>query len=183
VCALRAAEREDLPIAGVVPIAPAGLDMPSWFGAIDNDPVVRSLLRLPLPEAVVQRTVGEVYRRLVFTSGEGIPPGAIAAFSAHHRDRDTVSRGLDVGRRMLPELRYPFHFGAVDAPVMLVWGDRDRMVAHEGSERLLAALPATRYERLPGIGHCPQVESPDAVADLLLDFVDGVETTLITTPR
>jgi pimeloyl-ACP methyl ester carboxylesterase len=44
------------------------------------------------------------------------------------------------------------------------------MVSHTGAERLLAALPDTRHEELARIGHCPQVEAPDAVADLLLDF-------------
>ncbi len=175
VCSLRAAEREDAPIASVVPIAPAGLQMPSWFNVIEGDPVVRSLLRLPLPPAVMQRMVGEAYRRLAFSRGDGIPPNAITAFSGHHRDRETVARGLTTGRRMLPELRYPFHFGKVRVPVLLVWGDRDRMVAHTGSERLLDALPGTRFELLEEIGHCPQVEAPDAVTELLLDFTGAPE--------
>jgi pimeloyl-ACP methyl ester carboxylesterase len=170
VAALRAAEREELPIAAVVPIAPAGLDMPVWFSAIERDPLVRTLLRLPVPQAVVQRMVGESYRRLVFPGGADIPAHAIAAFSRHHRDRDVVARGLATGKRMLPELRYPFHFDAVQVPAMLVWGDRDRMVSHTGSERLLSALPAARFELLPGAGHCPQVEAPGRVTELLLDF-------------
>jgi len=171
VATLRAAERDDLPLAAVVPVAPAGLDMPSWFTAIEGDPVVRSLLRLPLPEGVVQRMVGEVYRRLVFSDAATIPAGAIDAFSVHHRSREAVSRGLSTGSRMLPELRYPFHFERVDVPTLLIWGSRDRMVSHEGSERLLAALPDTRYALLDGIGHCPQVEAPDRVTELLLGIV------------
>ena len=96
--------------------------------------------------------------------------GAVDAFSVHHRSREVVSRGLATGRRMLPELRYPFHFERVDVPTMLIWGDRDRMVSHEGSDRLLAAIPGARYELLEGIGHCPQVEAPDRVTELLLDL-------------
>lgn len=170
VAALRAAERDDLPLAAVVPVAPAGLDMPVWFSAIEGDPVIRSVLRLPLPESVVQRMVGEAYRRLAFSNGKRIPAGAVDAFSVHHRSREVVSRGLATGRRMLPELRYPFHFERVDVPTMLIWGDRDRMVSHEGSDRLLAAIPGARYELLEGIGHCPQVEAPDRVTELLLDL-------------
>ena len=49
VCALRAAQREDLSLRGVVPIAPAGLDMPFWFGLIERDPLVRFVLGSPLP--------------------------------------------------------------------------------------------------------------------------------------
>lgn len=178
VAALRAAEREDLALAGVVPIAPAGLDMPSWFTAIDSDPVIRSLLRLPLPEAVLRRTVGETYKRLAFAHGGDLPQGAVDSFSRHFRSRDAVARGLAIGRRMLPELRYPFHFERVRAPAMLIWGDRDRMVSHAGSERLLAALPDTRYELLEGVGHCPQVESPERVTELLIDLTDAAQRQL-----
>src|SRR5947199_9689316 len=68
VCALRAAQRHDLPLRGVVPIAPAGLDMPFWFQVIERDPLVRFVLRspLPMPEVVVRTVVGEAYRQVAF---------------------------------------------------------------------------------------------------------------------
>lgn len=167
---LRAAEREDLPLAGIVPVAPAGLDMPSWFAAVEGDPVVQALLRLPMPGAVVQRLVGESYRRLAFAEPGRAPQGAVRSFASHFDDRASISRGLATGRRMLPELRYPFHFGAVQVPALLIWGDRDRMVSHTGAARLLDALPGTRYELLQDVGHCPQVEAAELFAQLLLGF-------------
>ena len=54
--------------------------------------------------------------------------------------------------------------------MLLVWGDRDRLVFHSGAERVLSAVPGARLELLRGIGHCPQVEAPERVAELLLDF-------------
>ena len=54
--------------------------------------------------------------------------------------------------------------------MLLVWGDRDRMVSHSGARRVTEALPETTYELLPGIGHCPQIEAADDVARLLLSF-------------
>jgi len=68
VTALRLAERADLPLAGVVPVAPAGLEMPRWFEFVERDPLVRRLLALPLPIAspILRALVGEAYRRLVF---------------------------------------------------------------------------------------------------------------------
>jgi pimeloyl-ACP methyl ester carboxylesterase len=44
------------------------------------------------------------------------------------------------------------------------------MVSHSGAERVAAALPKTEVRLLDGIGHCPQLEAPDRVAELLLDF-------------
>lgn len=54
--------------------------------------------------------------------------------------------------------------------MLLVWGDRDRMVSHRGAKRVTDALPATTYELLAGVGHCPQVEAHERLADLLLEF-------------
>jgi pimeloyl-ACP methyl ester carboxylesterase len=71
----------------------------------------------------------------------------------------------------------PFHLERSERPLMLIWGDRDRMVSHKGSRHLLQALPDTRYELYEGIGHCPQVEVPHRVVEDIEAFVgtlDGV---------
>ena len=47
--ALRLGERADLPLAGVVPVAPAGLEMPGWFDLVERDPIIRRLLDIPMP--------------------------------------------------------------------------------------------------------------------------------------
>lgn len=171
VVALRAAER-DLPLAGVVPVAPAGRDMPRWFALIERDPIVRWLLAapLPLPEPVLRTAVGEAYRQLAFARPRAVAGEVVRAFTDHHRDRTSVVRALANGRRVLPELDRPFHFERVRCPVLLVWGERDRMVTHRGARIVTEAIPHTRYELLEGVGHCPQVEAPQRVADLLLDF-------------
>ena len=45
--ALLLAERAELGLAGIVPVAPAGLDMARWFAVIERDPVLRSVLATP----------------------------------------------------------------------------------------------------------------------------------------
>ena len=179
VVALRLAERADLPLAGIVPIAPAGLDMPRWFEIIERDPVVRTLLALPvpIPTQVLQRTVGEVYRRLAFSRPWGADPLVVGAFASHHRDRAAVGRLLASGRRLLPELAaQPFEHDRVRCPVLLVWGTRDRMVSHAGAQRLTAAIPHTRVELIDGCGHCPQLEATDRLLDLLVAFPGAQQT-------
>jgi pimeloyl-ACP methyl ester carboxylesterase len=170
--ALRAAQRGDLPLAGVVPVAPAGLDMPAWFGVIERDHLLRALLALPtpVPELVVRTVVAEVYKRLAFHRPSSVEAAAIRAFTDHHATRRAVAGHLSTGRRLLPELTDCFELHRVGCPVLLVWGDRDRMVTHRGAQRVLAALPATQLELLEGIGHCPQVEAPDRLTALLQAF-------------
>lgn len=172
VVALRAAERE-LPLVGVVPIAPAGLEMPRWFHVVERDPVIRSLLAMPvpIPRALLARIVGEAYRRLAFATPGGVDPRVIAAFAGHHPDRVAVARLLETGRRLLPEItRPPFDFTRTACPVLLIWGTKDRMVSHRGALMLRAGLPDARVELLDGVGHCPQLEATQRVAELLESF-------------
>jgi pimeloyl-ACP methyl ester carboxylesterase len=171
--ALRAAERcRELGIGGVVPVAPAGFDMAAWFRLIERNPVLQILLAVPapLPEAMVREAVGRVYALLAFPRPDEVDRRVIDAFTSHHRSRATVARRLRSARRLLPELAYPFHLDRVGCPVMLVWGQRDRMVSPQGVERVVAALPDTRVELLADCGHCPQIELPERLAELLMGF-------------
>ena len=170
---LRAGERaRELPLAGIVPVAPAGLDMPRWFSIIERDPLVRFVLRspVPLPSPVLRLTVGEAYRQLAFARPRAAAGEVVRSFTSHHSSKEAVRSFLDTGRRLLPELEGCFDLAAVTCPVLLVWGDRDRMVTHKGARLVTEALPETTYELLEGIGHCPQVEAADRVASLLVQF-------------
>jgi pimeloyl-ACP methyl ester carboxylesterase len=81
-----------------------------------------------------------------------------------------VGRYLSTLRRLIPELRQAFDPERISLPVLLVWGDRDRLVFHRGAERILEAVPGSRLELLEGVGHCPQVEAPARFTELLLEF-------------
>ncbi len=175
--AIRAAQRAELPVAGIVPIAPAGLDMARWFGAIEGERLLRllELSPLPVPEFLVREIVGRVYSNLAFSSPARATSEAISSFAAHI---PTVSRGseiLELGRRLLPELRDPFDLERIECPLLLVWGERDRMVYTTGAERVLRTVPYSDIEIIPGVGHCPQVEVPEQLAQMLLDFPDAYE--------
>jgi pimeloyl-ACP methyl ester carboxylesterase len=166
------AQRRGLRLAGVVPVAPAGLDMARWFTLIEREPVLRALLAspLPVPPAVLQRVVLEIYRRLAFHRPEAIEPLVGRAFTSHFRDRHTTARILGAGRRMLPELRDPFDLERIECPVELVWGDHDVMVFKSGADRVLDSVADSRLSLIEDCGHCPQIEAADQLAELLLDF-------------
>lgn len=166
------AERERARLAGVVPVAPAGLDMARWLVAIEREPVLRGLLasRLPVPPRVLQSVVAAIYTRLAFHRRGAVDPLVARAFASHFRDRETAARILASARRMLPELRDPFELSRVACPVLLVWGSEDLMVFQTGAERVLATVPDSALEIVEECGHCPQIEAPDRLADLLLDF-------------
>jgi pimeloyl-ACP methyl ester carboxylesterase len=173
---LRLAERRGDRLAGVVGVAPAGLEMSRLLYLVQRDPVLRSLISLPtpVPSFVLRQAVARLYRQLAFATPDSIDPGVITSFTFHHRRRARVAHYLDTAHRLIPELRTPFALDQVSLPVLLVWGDRDRLVFSRGARRVLDAVPGSRLEVLPGVGHCPQIEAPDRFAELLLEFSDEV---------
>ncbi len=175
--AMRAAEHAELPLAGVVPIAPAGLEMARWFPVIEGERLIR-LLRfspVPVPELVVRELVGRVYASLVFSTPDRADPESVASFTRHIPSVDRGQAVLDVGRRLLPELAAPFRLERIDCPLLLIWGERDRMVFTGGAERVLRTVPYSDIAVIPACGHCPQVEAPERLAEMLLDFPQGYE--------
>ncbi len=170
--ALRLAERHSSQLAGVVGVAPAGLEMTRLLHLVQRDPLLTSLVALPapVPSIVIRAAVARLYVRLAFASPRTIDPAVVAAFTWHLRTRASVARTLSVAHRLIPELRRPFELEQITAPVLLVWGDRDRLVFHRGARKVLDVVAGSRLELLPGIGHCPQIEAPDRLTDLLLEF-------------
>jgi pimeloyl-ACP methyl ester carboxylesterase len=174
---LRLAERHGDRLAGVVGVAPAGLEMTRLLYLVQRDPILRSLLALPtpVPSFVLRSAVARLYRQIAFAAPDSIDPGVISAFTYHHRKRSQVAHYLDTAHRLLPELRKPFELEKISVPILLVWGDRDRLVFHRGANRVLDTVPDARLEVLEGVGHCPQVEASERFTELLLEFSDERE--------
>jgi pimeloyl-ACP methyl ester carboxylesterase len=63
----------------------------------------------------------------------------------------------------------PLDLSEVAAPVLLIWGRHDRLALIEGAQVVIDALPDTRLITLDA-GHCPQVEVPADIADMIVDF-------------
>jgi pimeloyl-ACP methyl ester carboxylesterase len=169
---LRLAERGELDLAGIVPVAPAGLDMARWLRIIEAHPLIQGILKspVPVPETVLRTAVAEVYKRIAFHRPASVDPKAIRSFTSHFADPRDVARYLATGRSLLPELASPFELDRITCPVLLVWGERDRMVMSKGAQRVLDAVPGARLELLEKCGHCPQVECADQFSELLIDF-------------
>ena len=169
---MRAAEDPALPIAGIVPVAPAGLAMARWFRIVEGERLVRLLLSspVPLPEFIVRDAVARVYRVLAFASPRDADPAVVASFTGHLRTQRDLAAVLEIGRRLFGELADPFRLDRVRCPVLLVWGDRDRMVFSTGADRVLREVPGSQIEIIERCGHCPQLEATARLADLLESF-------------
>jgi pimeloyl-ACP methyl ester carboxylesterase len=61
----------------------------------------------------------------------------------------------------------------IRAPVLLLWGERDGAIPASYAAHYKRALPDARTVILPGIGHVPMEEAPEASAQTLRTFLDS----------
>jgi pimeloyl-ACP methyl ester carboxylesterase len=172
--ALRLAEHPgNARLAGVVPVAPDGLELPSWFDPIEEDPIVRRLLSIPVPVpgVLVRRARSSAYRQFSFQDPAETQKAVVDAFSRDGETRADLAALLGDSRELAPELSHaPFDLVGIRCPVLLVWGAHDRMLPHTDARIALGSLPTTQVELIEGAGRRPQLEATGRLLELLLPF-------------
>jgi pimeloyl-ACP methyl ester carboxylesterase len=176
--ALRLAGHRHPRLEGVVAVAPAGLEMSRILAVIEADPVIHSLLNLPapVPGMVIRAAVARLFRELAVAAPSRLDPRVIPNFTWHIRSRPIAARYVETAHRLVAELRDPFRLDRIECPVLLIWGDRDRLVFPRGARRVLDAVETATLELLPGVGHMPQHEAPERLVQLLGEFLVEPQT-------
>lgn len=73
--------------------------------------------------------------------------------------------------RGLLEAEVPTEAGTIDAPALILWGDRDAFIPRADQEALATAIPGAELVVYEGTGHCPHWERPERTAADLAAFV------------
>jgi len=60
-------------------------------------------------------------------------------------------------------------------PTMIVWGERDNTIPLRHGRTAHEAIPHSRFRTLPGAAHFPHLEDPDALSELLREFVTDTQ--------
>lgn len=62
----------------------------------------------------------------------------------------------------------------IEVPVLVVEGGADKLLPSGWAAQIAGQIAGATSSVVPGVGHCPQIEAPDAVNELLLNFLEGV---------
>lgn len=130
---------------------------------------------LPTPDEWIADPVERV--RLRYT--QMAAPGA---FEAHPERLEEVARAASGNRltfdgivRQSSALQTTHdvreRLAGIVAPTLVIHGDVDRTVSKRFGRALAEGIPGARFELMPGVGHLPQLERPEAFEQLVLDFL------------
>ena len=162
------AERSPERIRSLVLLAPAGFGRIHLAEAI-SIPGIRSLAAAALPLALAnplvltaaymtmisagQRPEADMLQRVMRQAARAMP-------GARDGTRAVVAAGQSA--RAFEHRRVAF-----DGPVSVLWGQRDRLVSPAHAAGVRRALPQATVHVWSGMGHHPQRERPDALAQLI----------------
>jgi len=139
----------------LVLISPDGFASPGFeYGKAPQVPAILNLMRYVLPKPLLKMNLLPAYGDPAALSDAVVTryyelmlaPGVREAMIA--RMRQTVLEDP------VPFLR------RIQAPTLLLWGEKDGMIPYVNAADYLRELPHAKLVSLPGIGHVPQEEAP-----------------------
>lgn len=163
-----------LPLAGVTLSDARAL---AEFGVLISPGLGRLIVgawgRLSTAELQVERML-----RLVMVDPSSLPEEAIArarAEVATRRHLRNTGRDLVEAARSVIATVFAPDYGrrlqSLHVPVLLVHGTHDRLVSVRSAAAAHQRNPHWRLEVMEGVGHVPQIEAPQQVAEMVLEWL------------
>ncbi len=139
----------------LVLISPDGFASPGFeYGVAPKVPGWLTAMRFVLPRAVLRANLAVAYAQPQTLTAEAIE-------RYHDLLRAPGNRQALIDRMAQVVLVPPEPLlRRIDAPVLLLWGERDGMIPMANADDYLAALPDARLVSFPELGHVPHEEAP-----------------------
>ena len=166
--AWRFAAAEPARVTRLVLMAPDGfVSLGREYGrAPERLPWLMRLLPLTAPRLLLRRTMQNAYA----------VPGVLTDVVVDRYHAMLLAPGVRraILERVLQTRLVPPEpiLAGIRVPVLLLWGERDAAVPASRAADYARALPDARTVILPGIGHVPMEEAPEASAQALRAFLD-----------
>jgi pimeloyl-ACP methyl ester carboxylesterase len=152
----------------LVLISPDGFASAGFeYGRAPDVPLMLRLLPYTLPKFLLRATLAPAY------ANKKLLTDAVVTRYWDFMRAPGVRRAI-VDRTAQTILRDPVPLlRKIQAPTLLLWGEEDRMIPISNAADYVAALPASKLVRLPGLGHVPQEESPMASLLPVEEFLES----------
>ncbi len=160
-----AAAPEQVGRLALIATTPSFLQRPGWPQAMPEE-------TFAVFEAAVAADPASALRRVVSLQSQGdlrLKTVSRQLREAAASPDAALGPGLDVLRSTDLRLR----LSSVQASVLVLHGERDRLVPAAAGERLTRLLPAARFRAIPGAAHAPFLSDPGTVAAALREHFDA----------
>lgn len=140
-----------------------------------------------LPRAVAETKIADQRRLVTEMTMASVAEAYVTATFANPTSAgaELVRRSLSAMDRcdFLASVRAAFDVDIVSslphvqAPTLVLWGDRDTKTPRELSESIAAGVPDARLQEIPDAGHLSNLDNPEAFARAVDDFLVATGTT------
>jgi len=102
-----------------------------------------------------------------------IPEASVRAYACYRRLPGATQAIIQTAKQLVPDNvdELTPKYKAMNLPVLVLWGEADRIVLPVVGRRLAADLPQARFATIPGCGHMPQEECPAETIRLMAEFL------------
>ena len=86
----------------------------------------------------------------------------------------TLGEMAKVFHDLMPDLVSPVLLDRareLQIPILVVWGERDKLICENAVDEVASALPSTTFKKVTQCGHMPMIERPAEVIESLRDFL------------
>jgi len=104
-------------------------------------------------------------------------------FAATHDPGELLDAARSLVRMLTMSRGFRRNMATIRVPVLLVHGDRDRLVSVKVASAIAQAHPAWRFEIARGVGHVPQLEAPEWTASVVLDWLASAHNVASSSTR
>jgi pimeloyl-ACP methyl ester carboxylesterase len=119
------------------------------------------------------RTIAKIGLGRNFHDADAIPPALLDAYTQQAAARGTIDAFIAQERQLLPAdpEAWETRHRTIRVPTLILWGAEDEILPRTQGERLAQDIPGATLLVLPGVGHAPQLETPDRVFERTCAFL------------
>jgi pimeloyl-ACP methyl ester carboxylesterase len=154
-------------VSKLILVSPDGFESEGFeYGKKASVPMLVRLLPYTLPTFMVRMNLAPAY---------GDPSALTDDALTRYRDMMLApgNRAAMIARMEQVELQPPEpHLARIQAPTLLIWGEKDAMIPVGNAKDYTKALPDSNVVTLPRVGHLPHEETPDQSIIPVLAFLD-----------
>ena len=155
--------------AGGAPLRAGETPPPLNLGfRLARNPLLRPLLEHVTPRSLVEKSIRETAAAPDFATPEMVDRyWELLRFPGNRR---AAAKSLMTDR----ESQYADRLGEITAPTLILWGAEDRLVRPSAAETFNERIPQSEAIVFPNVGHLPMEEAPDASANAIRRFLEGL---------